>query len=74
MIQPPNDAQLDALAEHVDLWLAEQLEDNPVVMAVDRDPDGPRSWFVRVSGEEKDVFSIRFHLQDAVLHDVEILR
>lgn len=67
MSQPPNDAELEVLAEHVDRWLAEELESNPVVMAVDRDPDGPRSWFVRVNGEEKDVFSIRFHLRQRTL-------
>ena len=67
MTEPPSDDELDSLADHIDEWLAGQLEENPVVAAVDRNPDGPRSWFVRVTGEEKDVFSIRFRLRQRTL-------
>ena len=59
--------ELDRLAGLVDGWLAAQLVDNPVVAAVDREVDGPRSWFVRVNGEEKDVFTIRFKLRQRTL-------
>ncbi len=53
-------ATTERLAEVEDLlirWLDEQLEDNPVVIAVEREP-GERRWFVRLQGEEKGVFSL----------------
>jgi hypothetical protein len=59
--------ELDGLAGYIDGWLDEQLAGNPVVVAVDRNVDGPRSWFVRVKGEDKDVFTIRFHLHQRTL-------
>lgn len=67
MTGPTSDIELDSLAEHIDGWLDAQLDENPVVAAVDRDPDGPRTWFVRVNGEEKDVFTIRFRLGQRTL-------
>ncbi len=60
----------DALAEveaAIDAFLAEQLSENPVVDAVDKGVDGPRSWFVRIRGEEKDVYTVRFHLDQRTL-------
>lgn len=51
----------------VDAFLGEQLAENPAIDAVDRGVDGPRSWFVRVRGEEKDVYTIRFHLDQRTL-------
>jgi Putative bacterial sensory transduction regulator len=61
--------QLDALEARIDGWLTEQLADNPVVVAVDRDLEsGERRWFVRVTGDQKDVFTIWFHLRQRTLH------
>lgn len=61
--------QLNALAESIESWLERQLEENPVVAAVERDLEsGERRWFVRVTGEEKDVFSIWFRLGQRCLH------
>jgi Putative bacterial sensory transduction regulator len=66
---PSSAAELDALEARIDQWLATQLADNPVVVAVERDVDsGERRWFVRVHGEEKDVFTIWFHLRQRTLH------
>jgi hypothetical protein len=48
---------LSALEATIDAWLDEQLADNPVVVAVDRE-DGRRRWFVRMKGEEKDTFTL----------------
>jgi hypothetical protein len=62
-----DDAELEALAARIDGWLGEQLVSNPVVAAVERGLDGPRSWFVRLTGEEKDVFTVRFRLQQRTL-------
>jgi len=53
-------ATTERLAEVEDLlirWLDEQLQENPVVIAVERE-QGSRRWFVRMQGEEKGVFSL----------------
>ena len=69
MVSPPRPDELDALEERIDRWLATQLEENPIVAAVDRDETpGVRRWFVRVRGEQKDTFTIWFHLQQRTLH------
>ena len=61
--------ELDALAVRIQAWLATQLAENPIVAAVERDVEsGERRWFVRVQGEEKDVFTIWFHLRQRTLH------
>lgn len=53
----------------VEDWLDRLVVENPVVQAVERDedPDVDR-WFVRVTGEEKSVFSVWFHMQQRALH------
>jgi hypothetical protein len=39
------------------------------VAAVEKDTEsGERRWFIRVHGEQKDVFSIWFHLRQRTLH------
>jgi hypothetical protein len=69
MAGPTSDAQLSALAARIEAWLAEQLADNPVVAAVERDTEsGERRWFVRMRGEQKDVFTVWFHLRQRTLH------
>jgi Putative bacterial sensory transduction regulator len=67
--RPFTDAELDELAKRIETWLERQLTENPVVAAVERDVEsGDRRWFVRVHGEQKDVFSIWFHLGQRTLH------
>ena len=62
-------AALDALDARIAAWLEEQRTSNPVVAAVERDTEsGERRWFVRVHGEQKDVFTIWFHLRQRTLH------
>lgn len=62
------DDELETLTRRIETWLDRQLLDNPVVAAVERDDEsGERRWFVRVRGEEKDVFSIWFHLGQRTL-------
>jgi len=64
-----DEAELDALEARIEAWLARQRDENPVVAAVERDVEsGERRWFVRVHGEQKDVFSIWFHLRQRTLH------
>jgi hypothetical protein len=66
---PSTEAELAALAGRIEDWLARQLAENPVVAAVERDEEsGERRWFVRVLGEQKDIFTIWFHLRQRTLH------
>ena len=68
MTEPAGPEELDALAGRIEAWLERQRE-NPVVAAVEKDVEsGERRWFVRVNGEQKDVFSIWFHLRQRTLH------
>ena len=67
MSEPLSADALNDLEHVIDGFLAEQLADNPVVDAVDAGVDGPRSWFVRLRGQEKDVFTVRFHLDQRTL-------
>lgn len=67
MPAPLDPEALDELEAHIDRWLGQQLIDNPMIGAVERDVPGSRRWFVRVRGEAKDVFTIRFHLQQRTL-------
>ena len=61
--------ELAALATTIESWLEEQRTGNPIVAAVERDPDAQtHRWFVRVLGEHKDVFSIWFELRQRTLH------
>ena len=69
MAAPSSPAELDALEARIDAWLVEQRRDNPVVAAVERDREsGERRWFVRLTGEAKDVFTVWFHLRQRTLH------
>jgi hypothetical protein len=70
MSRPPSTgAELVALEQRIEAWLERQSQDNPVVAAVVRDEEsGERRWFVRVRGEQKDVFTIWFHLRQRTLH------
>ena len=68
MTQPADLDELARLEATIDQWLARQLSENPVVDAVERDVDGPRQWYVRLLGEERDAFTIRYHLRQRTLH------
>ncbi|MEM7284958.1 MAG: YbjN domain-containing protein [Actinomycetota bacterium] len=67
MRAPSTDAELDALESAIDAWLGDQLAENPVVVAVERGEPGRRRWYVRVHGEDKDVYSIWFTLGQRTL-------
>ena len=69
MTRPPSDAELDEVAARIDAWAARELAEDPVVDAAERGPASEgRRWFVRVRGEEKDVFSIWLELRQRTLH------
>jgi len=63
---PSTPEELIAITELIDGWLDAQLAENPVVTAVEREA-AERRWFVRVTGEEKDVYSIWFQLGQRTL-------
>ena len=65
---PPSPAELDAAASAIDAWADHELAHNPVVAAVERDDSVERRWYIRVHGDEKDVFSIWLALQQRMLH------
>lgn len=69
MTAPSSSEQLDRLERQIDRWLAAQLDENPVIVAVERDAEsGERRWFVRARGEEKGVFTVWFTLRQRTLH------
>ena len=65
--RPASAEELDRLEAEIDTWLQNQVEENPVVVAVEADSPGSRRWFVRINGDEKDVFTIRYHLRQRTL-------
>ena len=67
MTIPADPDRLDSLQALIDRWADVQLAENPAVADVARNVDGPRSWFVRLNGEERDSFTVRFHLDQRTL-------
>jgi hypothetical protein len=61
-------SDLDRLEADLDAWFRRQLDENPVVDAVERGEPGERRWYVRLRGEEKDVFTVWFTLRQRTLH------
>lgn len=64
-----SEQELDGIEALIDGWAALELADNPVVAAVERAPASEgRRWYVRVHGEEKDVFTVWLTLRQRTLH------
>ena len=63
---PAGEDDLAAIEALIEQWLAGQRAGNPVLAAVDRDPD-LRRWFVRLRGEEKDFTTVWFTLGQRTL-------
>lgn len=59
--------ELRAFEALIDRWSTRELEQNPVVAAVDRDQELPR-WYVRMAGEEKATFTVWLTLGQRTLH------
>lgn len=62
-------ATAEELARHeatIGAWLDAQRAENPVVVAVERDPQ-VRRWYVRLRGEERDVIAVWLTLGDYTL-------
>jgi Putative bacterial sensory transduction regulator len=63
------DAALDALEARIDAWAQDRLADPdlPMLAAVVRGEPGERRWYLRVNGEEKDVFTVWLTLRQRTL-------
>lgn len=69
MTAPATDPELDAIEAQIDAWAERELADNPVVAAVERAPRSEgRRWYLRVHGEEKDVYTVWLVLRQRTLH------
>jgi len=68
MTDPASPQELDRLAGTLERWMDEQVAGNPVVATWERLPGSERRWFLRVTGEAKDVWTIRWHLRQRTLH------
>lgn len=65
---PATPAQLDDLADRIQGWLDELGAENPLIEDVTRDDTGPRRWFVRLAGEQRDHTTVWLHLRQRTLH------
>ncbi len=54
---PATPEELDALETHIDAWLRAEAAANPMIDAVERGETDERRWYVRLLGEEKDVWT-----------------
>ena len=58
---PATSEELDALEARIDAWLAAEAAENPTIDAVERGERAvghqQRLWYVRLLGEEKDVWT-----------------
>jgi hypothetical protein len=54
---PATTEELDALERHIGDWLATEMAENPAIEAIERSDDDLVRWFIRLQGEEKDVWT-----------------
>lgn len=75
MEAPPSPAERDRARDRLVSWLRSVLDENPVVAAAGPDLDEPdRRWYVRVHGEDKDVSTLWFTLdQRTVAYETHVL-
>lgn len=66
--RPPSADELAEVTATIEAWAEAELATNPVVEAVERGEPGEQRWYVRVRGEEKDVFTIWLTLRQRMLH------
>ena len=54
-------------ARQIDEWLASFMQNNPLCLAVGRDPEDNMHWFVRMQGEEKEFTTVWLRLGQRTL-------
>ena len=54
---PASPEELAVLERHIDGWLAAEMAENPAIEAVERADDDVARWYIRLRGEEKDVWA-----------------
>lgn len=68
MTSPPSPETLAETERLIEAWLAQEIDSNPMLEAVERENDrSVRRWYVRVRGTEKDVYSIYLTLGQRTL-------
>ena len=60
-------AELAAVEQCIDAWLEQAAASNPLIDAVERSTDDIVRWFVRVLGEEKDIWTAWLTLRQRTL-------
>jgi len=66
--------ELDRLERLIDAWLVKEQTDNPAIDAVERHNGDERRWYVRVLGEEKDVWTLWLTLgQRTLRHETYVM-
>ncbi len=71
---PATPEELDRIESVIESWLELELSDNPVIAAVERHDGDERRWFVRVNGEEKDVWTLWLTLgQRTLRHETYVM-
>lgn len=65
--RPPSPSELDRVAGVVDAWADDQAAENPAVMSVERGEPVGRRWYVRLRGDNRDVFAVWFTLRQRTL-------
>ncbi len=66
--RPATPDEMADLERRLDRWLANAAEANPVIEHIERGPADEHRWYVRVRGEEKDVWTIWFTLGQRTMH------
>jgi hypothetical protein len=68
-VAPGSPDELERISSLIEHWADAELRDNPVVKAVDREPEGDVSrWYIRMAGEEKQTFTVWLTLREYTLH------
>ncbi len=72
--RPASPEQLDRVDQLIEGWLEAEKSDNPVIEAVERDTGDTRRWYVRVRGEDKDVWTLWLTLGQRTLgHETYVM-
>ncbi|MCP3937982.1 MAG: YbjN domain-containing protein [Actinomycetia bacterium] len=64
---PASVPELSSIADFVQRWLFEQLEENDAFADVSVDPDLQYRWYVRLEGEERDFTAVWLTLRQRTL-------